>query len=630
MSNFIFSIADIFSGCLTEHGVSRYYIGPYQRGYKWKSKTIHDQVPVLLCDLYDAFLKSWGKQGNAEYYLQYITVKRTQQDEHFLFEVIDGQQRLTTITLIFTVLEKYFQKENLAKRENKYLLSYARHSDCVNIIFDLIHGLAEDSATDIEKIDEQDKFYLYHAFKTIQSFFKILKENELDSFDDFVDFFQNDVKIILNKEDEFTSAEEVFSSLNANKVPLTNAYLIKGLLLTKASRITAADGVKKNFKEILDARSLMARTWDDMHNWFSRPEVSKYYFGNENAGLDAALELLPHKPIDAESNILHSFRNSLEKGDSSTANQYELFNRFHERTLSSHDASEYLNKIKHLYKRLRNWYEDNNWYNLIGYYLQTKRTNQNKLGENIKVLKEIIDKSLTDLKINLHQHIHKQITVTEKDRTTSRQIERDIASLRYDNDHGKKINNILLVLSVFPEGINRAEENTYRFDFYAFAKEGWTLEHIFPQNPDQEEIDYTEDKEWVIAQCNKNEKLDVAEKIRKGEALGSQDLSFIYDSFPDVHILGNMALLSSSVNSALSNGLFNTKRKVLLRKINSGSFVPKHTIDVFSKMLEAKTNEQGEPVALDHDIKIWTEQDAEAHVTWIKSRIADLKREFAI
>ena len=57
MSNFIFSIQEIFTKCLDEHKVSGYYIGPYQRGYKWKSKTIHDQVSVLLSDLYDAFLK---------------------------------------------------------------------------------------------------------------------------------------------------------------------------------------------------------------------------------------------------------------------------------------------------------------------------------------------------------------------------------------------------------------------------------------------------------------------------------------------------------------------------------------------------------------------------------------------
>lgn len=617
MSNFIFSIADIFSKCLAEHKVDGYYIGPYQRGYKWKSKTIHDQVPVLLSDLYDAFLKSKQKQGTAEYYLQYITVKRTPKNGGFTFEVIDGQQRLTTITLLFSILEKYFEEENLAKSNSRYLLEYARYSGTENNIFDLIFGLADDANTDIEKVEQQDIFYLYHALITIRSFFNLLNKLKKEHFKDFLIFVKNDVKIILNKEDEFTSAEEVFSSLNANKVPLTNAYLIKGLLLTKASRITTIDGQKKHFKEILDARSLMARTWDEMHSWFSRPDVSKYYFGNENAGMEAALGLIEHKQNEEQGNFISSFRESLEKSSNKFDNQYELFNQFHERTITNFDAIEYLNKIKHLYKRLRNWYEDNNWYNLIGFYLHTDGS-----------IKSIISKSQNELKRTLNSHINKQITYSVKENGI--QTEKDISLLRYDNNPRKRIHKILLALSVFPEGVDRANESKYRFDFYNYANEGWSLEHIFPQNPDQEDIDYTEDKEWVIEQCKRSNRQDIITKINTGEVLSSQELSFIYDSFPDVHILGNMALLSSSVNSALSNGLFNTKRKILIKKINNGSFVPKHTIDVFSKMLEAKTDENDETIEFNQDIKIWTEEDAQAHLVWIKNRVADLKKEFAL
>ncbi len=617
MSNFIFSISEIFTKCLTEHKVDGYYIGPYQRGYKWKSKTIHDQVPVLLSDLYDAFLKSKLKQGTTEYYLQYITVKRTPQNSSFTFEVIDGQQRLTTITLLFNVLERYFEENNLAKSDGQYLLEYSRYSDSLSNIFDLIFSLVEDTTTEIDKVEQQDKFYLFHAFKTIRTFFNLLKEHKPEDFKDFLNFIKEDVKIILNKEDEFTSAEEVFSSLNANKVPLTNAYLVKGLLLTKAARISSIDGQKKHFKEILDARSLMAKTWDEMHSWFSRPDVSKYYFGNENAGMDAALGLIEHNQNEEKENLISLFRNLLEKSKNKFDNQYELFNLFHERTITNFDAIEYLNKIKHLYKRLRNWYEDNNWYNLIGFYLHTDGS-----------IKSIISKSQMQLKQTLHSHIKKQITYSIKENGI--QTEKDIALLRYDNNPGKRIHKALLALSVFPEGVDRANESKYRFDFYNYANEGWSLEHIFPQNPDQEDIDYTEDKEWLIAQCNKNNKQDIITKINNGEVIGSEELSFIYDSFPDVHILGNMALLSSSVNSALSNGLFNTKRKILIRKINNGSFVPKHTIDVFSKMLEAKTDENEQKIEFNLDIKIWTEEDAQAHLVWIKNRVADLKKEFAL
>lgn len=610
MSDFIFSTEEIFTKCLEEHNVTGYYIGPYQRGYKWKSKTIHDQVSVLLTDLYDAFLKKNGKQSNTEYYLQYITIKKTNQNNSEVFEVIDGQQRLTTITLLFNILEKYFEIENIAKNSGAYLLQYARYAENDTNIFDIIHNLLEDATTKIETVAEQDKYYLYGAAKTIHTFFKILKENCEDKFIPFVDFLKNDVKIILNKEDEFTSAEEVFSSLNANKVPLTNAYLVKGLLLTKASRLSIAEGQKKHFKEIMDERSMMAKTWDEMHNWFSRPDVGRYYFGDENAGMDSALSLIRHKQTDASHSVIQLFREKLQQGGNKFDNQYELFNLFHENIITSKDAFDYLVKIKHLYKRLKNWYSDNNYYNLLGYFLHTG-------GK----LKDVVFEEQGELSKMLNKHFLNQINYKLKG------IEQDISTLRYSD---KKINKILLALSVFPEGINRSNEQAYRFDFYSYSKEGWSLEHIFPQNPNADAVDYSEDKEWFKQQCIIYKKDEVALKIENDEEVTGEELSFLYDVFPDKHILGNMALLSSSVNSALSNGFFNTKRKILLGKINRGSFVPKHTIDVFAKMLEAKVDDNNEIINFDQNLVIWSIDDAEAHVTWMKNRIKQLKKEFAV
>ena len=617
MSNFIFSVKEIFTKCLEEHKVSGYYIGPYQRGYKWKSKTVHDQVSVLLCDLYDAFLKKNNKQDNTEYYLQYITVKKTNQNTIDVFEVIDGQQRLTTLTLIFNILEKYFALENIAKKSNEYLLQYARYAGNDPNIFDLINNLLDEETTEIEKVEEQDKYYLFGATKTIYSFFEILKENEVIMFDSFVDFVKDDVKIILNKEDEFTSAEEVFSSLNANKVPLTNAYLVKGLLLTKASRLSSNDGQKKYFKEIMDERSMMARTWDEMHNWFSREDVGEYFFHNKNGGMDKALELIKHPEKSAFESVLKLFRDSLENSTNKFDNQYELFNVFHENIVSSVDAFEYLVKIKHLYKKLRNWYTDNNFYNLLGFYLHSG-------GK----LDSIINDTQSELLKKLNKHLLNHLTYQLK--KDGKWVEEDISVLNYDNNPKNKINKILLALSIFPEGIDRGKDQSYRFDFFSYANEGWSLEHIFPQNPNSNAIDYSEDKEWFIQQCIINGKDLLAVKIENNEEVGGEELSFIYDVFPDEHILGNMALLSSGVNSALSNGFFNIKRKILLKKINRGSFVPKHTIDVFAKMLEAKEDENGNRIDFNQNLMIWSTDDAEAHVTWMKSRISQLKKEFAV
>ena len=96
MADLIYSVRNIFNadnqeGCLTQHVASKYLIPSYQRGYKWASDD-SGAVTILLNDLKKAFdLKK------KEYYLQYITVKETKDKGLTFLELIDGQQRLSTL-----------------------------------------------------------------------------------------------------------------------------------------------------------------------------------------------------------------------------------------------------------------------------------------------------------------------------------------------------------------------------------------------------------------------------------------------------------------------------------------------------------------------------------------------------
>ena len=90
-----------------------FYIPDYQRGYRWTK----EEVQTLLEDI-DQFDLT-GKNGIAPWYcLQPLVVKETECG----YEVIDGQQRLTTIFLILKFLK---QNENLFKLEYKNLDSNA-------------------------------------------------------------------------------------------------------------------------------------------------------------------------------------------------------------------------------------------------------------------------------------------------------------------------------------------------------------------------------------------------------------------------------------------------------------------------------------------------------------------------
>ena len=75
---------------------SKFYIPSYQRGYRWKNQQVKD----LLKDLWE-FKSNPPKHEDGKekpfYCLQPVVIKPTENDN---WEVIDGQQRLTTILII--------------------------------------------------------------------------------------------------------------------------------------------------------------------------------------------------------------------------------------------------------------------------------------------------------------------------------------------------------------------------------------------------------------------------------------------------------------------------------------------------------------------------------------------------
>ncbi|MEI7676413.1 MAG: DUF262 domain-containing protein [Bacteroidales bacterium] len=623
MDNFIFSIKEIFDDCLKHHKVDGYFIGPYQRGYKWKSSSIYDHIPVLLTDLYEAYLKSEHSKSNNEYFIQYITVKkRLNEDKRsYSFELIDGQQRLTTLTLLYSVLEHFFKAENLAKRGNKFLLSYSRYDEP---IFDEVLSLLCLEDVDSISIHQQDKYYMFEAAKCIRNFFNILKGNEAKQLDSFLEYLAHNVKIILNKEDEFTSSEEVFSSLNANKVPLTNSYLIKGLLLTKASRTLTEGHRTKHFKEIMDERSIMGRTWDEMNSWFSQPEVALFFFGSEQDGMENMLRLIEFEKHKVSSVIIDTFR-KLYKDGTKYETTYKLFNEFHDHILTPEDSLLCLERVKHTYKRLRNWYDDVYIHNYLGYYYQI--TSDNGLVST----KKLLNKDNCDLILYLKEKLRNAIPNSED----------GFKELKYNNKKDKEIKRVLLALSVFPEEIE-TKNQFVRFNFYAYSKENWTLEHIFPQNPNLKEYNIKDDKDWIVSRLSELLKKlsSIEDKVKKesientiakiylNDKIAVNEINDVVDDIEENN-LGNMALLSGGVNSALSNGFFNTKRRILLSKLNQGYFVPRHTIDIFSKMLPLP-KEMVNEVAFDLTLTMWSDNDIKAHCKFIIHRVLEIQKKLSI
>ena len=92
--------------CNEEGKAESFFIPSYQRGYRWTKQ----QVEELLEDIWE-FISKNKKEDDEFYCLQPIVVKRNKED-NTKWDVIDGQQRLTTIYIILKVLEDKIESDS--------------------------------------------------------------------------------------------------------------------------------------------------------------------------------------------------------------------------------------------------------------------------------------------------------------------------------------------------------------------------------------------------------------------------------------------------------------------------------------------------------------------------------------
>lgn len=147
----------------------KYYIPEYQRGYRWEKTQVLD----LLQDLYSFFI---GDTKGQFYCLQPIVVKEKQMNNELWYEVIDGQQRLTTIRIIMQIYDQ-LNSNMFTTISHKYTIMYATRPDMVDIFesIKIVPPTASSPAT-VDEIPSKwshmiDSVYIYQAAKTVLKWF---------------------------------------------------------------------------------------------------------------------------------------------------------------------------------------------------------------------------------------------------------------------------------------------------------------------------------------------------------------------------------------------------------------------------------------------------------------------------
>lgn len=248
---------------LSEEDV-KFIIPPYQRPYKWGI----DQCETLWNDIVNAF-----NDSGDEYFLGSIIAFSKEKDE---FQIIDGQQRITTFTLLFRAFYECFKTESNSEKEKgdfekdfgKCLWEYKNDE---GFDFDKQH-LQSEVATEKEKenlneilSDTIDENLIQKDNKKIKNnrspyvqnylYFKDkleeLKGSKTLSWSKFCNFvLGKNLFVLFVVCDSQESAMTIFNTLNSRGMPLSNADVLKGYLYKHYKEHGNIDGFINQWSEI--------------------------------------------------------------------------------------------------------------------------------------------------------------------------------------------------------------------------------------------------------------------------------------------------------------------------------------------------------------------------------------------
>lgn len=183
-----------------------FYVPSYQRGYRWTSQEAKD----LLDDINDFKPRQILNSDEKTWYcLQPIVVK---QKENGTYEVIDGQQRLTTIFLVLHYLNQDFIE---SRRDILFDINYQTRETTSTFL----KSLGTEHEEDADKY--VDFYYIKQAYDTIDSWFYEKQQQNFD-INDFRSKFKFNTRVIWYESDEEDTIS-VFTRLNIGKISLTKA-----------------------------------------------------------------------------------------------------------------------------------------------------------------------------------------------------------------------------------------------------------------------------------------------------------------------------------------------------------------------------------------------------------------------
>lgn len=528
--------------------IERYKISSYQRGYRWKAE---EQVRALLDDLKDFFQQPKGEI----YCLQPIVVAKGQDEKGEFWEVIDGQQRLTTLFLLLHVLG-----------EKVYDIDFEVRVNSAHLLTDIVEG------KEVDTDKSPDAYFMSEAYKKIKQW---VDQQQLLS-TDFKTTLLDSVQVIWYEValTSATTAEQekekidIFNRLNIGKIPLDDAELLRALFLNHIVGEGTHDDVL--------LKGIFATEWQEMEYFLQKDDVWGF-LNPEDKAMRNRILLLFRLVAQAKTSQGRATFCYFEN---------ELRELSHEERRAK--VQDYWKETKRLFAFIRACYNDRHLYHILGLCFALKLCKLNELVELSKMEKTKF-RSVIKTKIK------------EKFKNVKLEI------LNY-NDNAADIKNVLLLFNVLTMD-QQDSLSQQRFPFHKYHQNVWSLEHIHAQKSEavqgniaeqlanmHKELEELNKAEIPELQSHIKEILSELTTLQEKESLEEKDILtfnqlmlnfealFSDDSSDEMHEMSNMALLTSGDNAALNNSYFLSKRIKLLQLERKGKFIPPCTRNVFLKV----------------------------------------------
>ncbi len=605
----------------------KFNVPSLQRTYRWGEK----EIILLLNDLYE-FYNTNEDSTNDFYPLQPLILKKSNKNDD-TWNVLDGQQRLTTIKLIASYL----------KMGKDYCLdiSYDTREKTKDFLDNISNKKEEDVGTSMEL------YYIFHAYEVIKAWLQ--KDTEKINAIRNVLFEKERTRFVVQEMNSDDDEAKTFQNINQGRIPLSCSELIKALFLGhifESHKIDnncrfaySSDGYGlfipinpiKEKQELTRIQNFIAKEWNDIETVLMHDEFYSFVCPEKEKSINR-MDFL--------------FKVACRNEKFKKYNTDDPFNAIYECIKDGKVVDNIFccwNVVFKCFNRMQKLYYDFDAYHLVGFCncehigisedFNKYCNDDEKMDEFKTVIREKIKgKVLSDIKID---------------------------DLHY-GESNDKIKEILLL-----HNLQSYSDEKLRFPFNLYdGGKNYDIEHIHATA--EEKADKKSRYEWYKNNYSaiKNlmkEKLkdsdylneisprfntakDLFDFFEKGYEKGCKEKNF--DTFKDEEFnklreimikdnldnekedlskddgIRNLCLLDSTTNRSYKNSLFITKRKMILKKakgeMDKEDYVYPLLLCTERIFLKFYSN-----VDSDDNLNFWTKNNREAYLKDISNKVTD-------